>query len=410
MCQDQNRVVKQQRTTTTTKNNPTTTVAGAGATSTLNLMLRYNAIHTSPLTFIHQAKETMLIDPAQVLALHHFMWTAQQHVVGFVLKLLSWWISSIVALSSSCLFSSKGGNKEEQVVEPSIKTEELQRGNDEEEEEEDDDDTFFKSCYPYEEIQSLQNRLSLSCAHPTTIPNSSVDNPQSHQFLKRRNNDVDCDIRIQNLELIGIFPTSRWLQDPTMNPDVKEMFGGTPFFPLGEYRVAKIDLADSNEQGRTTTTTKELIIIVNTGVEGMETGYWGACFDRNDPHECYAKLKASTAKVLVPKKERERLNQQPQCNSDEENEVSTTVVEQLLGNAIEFLVNLDWKTTSLPSQMIEPCDVSPRLERRRRAQQLEHRRRQLFSSTAAQTPTNNAGIAAMKVRSSHSTSKRFLFA
>jgi hypothetical protein len=222
-----------------------------------------------------------------------------------------------------------------------------------------DDDDDDESNFPYEELCALQRR---------------------HRSLSRPLPNLDriptaCGI-LQNLQLVGIFPTARWLTDPTMPPDVREMFGGTPFFPLGEYRVAHLEVQDA------VGSKKALTFIVNSGVKGMLTSYWGGAFSREGPHSCWARFQGAgefEATIAGQQSKRKRNGEEwsfqefdclefceesfksgsapGKCNSQ---------LERLLGIGVEFLLDLDWKT-AVPEAMIEICDMSPRMERRRRA-------------------------------------------
>eukprot|EP00980_Cylindrotheca_fusiformis_P001419 scaffold345_cov134-Cylindrotheca_fusiformis.AAC.30 len=204
--------------------------------------------------------------------------------------------------------------------------------------------------FPVDEVHSLEMRAAqLSQSLPTLnlVPTG---------ILKR-------------IQLVGIFPTTRWLNDVTMPADVKELFGGTPFHALGEYRVAYVGLIDSMQQ------CKEMTIIVNTGVEGMKTGYWGGTFDRNT-YKCVAKFElardADTTAIHQNTTEVQSFAKFANfeflhCLGAETTPgICSTPFETLLGIIVEFLLGLDWKDF-LHESLIETIDRSSRKERRKRA-------------------------------------------
>jgi hypothetical protein len=268
--------------------------------------------------------------------------------------------------------------------------------------------SHLKDDYPSDQIQSLQDRHD-ELAQPlpilATIP-------------------TGCGILL-NLQLVGIFPTARWLSDPTMPPDVKEMFGGTPFFALGDYRVAHLDLQDASG------TLRPLTLVINSGVKGMKTGYWGGAFCRTKPHGCIARFETTgDAETTIVQRRPILLESSPLPEEEEEesvppltasvtdstNTLSTTStstlgslsgtsdsssssatasrffteykvlefvapkfqggiapgicqtqLEKLLGVAVEFiLTEADWNV--LPSHLVEIRDFSPRAERKKSRQ------------------------------------------
>jgi len=215
-----------------------------------------------------------------------------------------------------------------------------------------DKEPAFISC-PVEEIDSLRRRFD-----PISLPRALLERPP-----------VACGM-IRTIQLLGIFPTTRWLTDPTMHPDVKELFGGTPFLALGDYRVALIDLLDSSG------TTHALILVLNKGVEGMLTGHWGAIFERSYPHICWARLEATGENETSVKSEPhgDATYQEFRCIDFCEHYfeagvvswICTTQLEKIFGLTAEFLLALQW-TDLLPMDLIETCDKSCRLERKRRA-------------------------------------------
>ncbi len=187
---------------------------------------------------------------------------------------------------------------------------------------------------------------------------------------------VACGV-VKRMELIGIFPTCRWMTDVTMPPDVKELFGGTPFFPLGEYRVANIDVIDSAG------TLHSLTLILNKGVEGMLTGYWGAAFARNDPHECWARFETSgshetsvreecdiKSSKLIPRSLYQEFDRIDFCEEYFEAGFAPgsckTQLERILGLTAQFLLDIEWKDW-LPDKLLEVRETSSKLERKRRA-------------------------------------------
>lgn len=218
--------------------------------------------------------------------------------------------------------------------------------------------------FPVDEIHSLLRRHQALSRGPAGVMERP---PLAGGVLKR-------------VQLLGVFPTCRWLVDATMPPDVKELFGGTPFFPLGEYRVANIELLDG------VGTLHPLTMIVNTGVEGMLTGYWGAVFEQKAPHVCWARFE-------TPGERGGRVHEEPRRKSDgtvsgrartffqeydgldftdecftegSTHGVRRTQLERILAITAEFLLQLDWSTW-LPEHLIEVRDTSCRLERKRRA-------------------------------------------
>jgi hypothetical protein len=227
--------------------------------------------------------------------------------------------------------------------------------------------TYYKEDdYPTEQLVALEKRQR-----------------DLHENLERPiSNTIDtlptgCGI-ISNLQLIGIFPTARWLNDPTMPPDVKEMFGGTPFFALGDYRVAFLDIKDASDK------ILSLKLVVNSGVEGMKLGYWGCAFLQHLPHSCVARFESTgdmeTTIIerpagTVTTKDADFVFQEYQhlefaSDSVVRDDISTnTQLEKLLGVAVDFLLTqVDWN--GLPQALLEIRDTSPRAERqlaRRRA-------------------------------------------
>jgi hypothetical protein len=217
-----------------------------------------------------------------------------------------------------------------------------------------------ESCFPLDEVHALERR---------------------HQALSRALPVVDripttCGI-VQNLQLVGVFPSARWLTDPTMPPDVKELFGGTPFFALGEYRVAHLDLQDGSGRKQPCT------IVVNAGVPGLLTGYWGGAFGRHPPHICWARFE-TTGELETTVKERRRKPKRKLQKQEEDwlfQEIDSiefceanfqggslpgicnSQLERLLGTTVEFLFSLDWNAV-LPESLVEIRDSTPRAERK----------------------------------------------
>jgi hypothetical protein len=217
-------------------------------------------------------------------------------------------------------------------------------------------------AYPIDEIDSLQRRHDR-----IPLTGAVMERPP-----------IACGI-IRRIQLIGIFPTTRWLSDPTMHPDVKEQFGGTPFFALGDYRVAHVDLLDGSG------TTHGLTVVLNKGVEGLMTGYWGAIFERNYPHACCARLDVAGENQTSIKADAlfaPRFHEFGCIDFCEEyfeggavSWICMTQLERILGLAAEFLLGLRW-SDRLPNELIEATDSSCRLERKRRARLA--RRRELM--------------------------------
>jgi hypothetical protein len=253
-----------------------------------------------------------------------------------------------------------------------------------------DDDGSF----PFDQFSNLQKRrqdiLSL-------LPDSSSSTIPTIP--------TTCGI-FNNLQLLGVFPTSRWLSDPSIHPDIKELFGGSPFHGLGEYRVSQVEMKDGAAINH------NLLFIVNTGVRGMNVGYFGGIYrrfgDGDARIECIARIK--NARVIeVPKfhlsrkENTEDLEDQQQRNhqrkewfalfpewlefltfeegqtsgvvddeesggeEDEESPRISTQLEQLLGIATEFIIEgVDWDI--LHPSLIEVRDMSPRAERKRARQ------------------------------------------
>jgi hypothetical protein len=159
-----------------------------------------------------------------------------------------------------------------------------------------------------------------------------------------------------NLTLVGIFPTARWLTDPTMPPDVKEMFGGTPFFALGDYRVAHLDIKDSRGL------IQPITLVVNSGVEGMEIGFYGGAFLRIPPYTCLARFEnEGTMETTIVAK---------YCDWFREfsclefcGNASQSQLESLFRVAVDFVLEqADWQ--GLPQTLVEIKDKSPRAERK----------------------------------------------
>ena len=214
---------------------------------------------------------------------------------------------------------------------------------------------------PLDEIVSLKRRRSSLPRAPTAIEHPPIA----------------CGI-VKNIQLVGVFPTCRWLADVTMPPDVKELFGGSPFFALGDYRVANLDVLDAAG------TLHPLVIIVNTGVEGLLTGYWGAAFGRIKPYPCWARFETTGTHQTTVKEERydcsnsstsdRPLFKEFDCLSFIEEYFEkglapvtcTTQLERIIGIAAEFLLDLEW-CEWLPDRLIEKRDASSKLERKGRA-------------------------------------------
>lgn len=216
--------------------------------------------------------------------------------------------------------------------------------------------------FPEEEVYSL--RLRHKKSNPTTASTLGlIERPP-----------IACGV-VQRIHLLGIFPTCRWLaDDPTMPPDVKELFGGTPFFPLGEYRVADVEIIDGAK------TVHPLSVIVNRGVEGLETGYWGAAFSRQSPHECWARFE-TTGKHETTVKEEPATTGRTAFQEYDESVVEfcdeyfgkgtipgtcSTQLERVLGLTAETLLELEW-SACLPTEFLQIRDTSCRLDRKRRA-------------------------------------------
>jgi hypothetical protein len=193
---------------------------------------------------------------------------------------------------------------------------------------------------------------------------------------------------VKRVELMGIFPTCRWMGDVTMPPDVKELFGGSPFFPLGEYRVANIDIVDASK------TLHSLTLIVNKGVEGLLTGYWGAAFATNPPHACWARFETTDSHESTVREEALPLSdsssgifQEFDCLEFCDDSFSagfapgtcTTQIEKILGLTAQFLLEIEWKDW-LPDSMLEVRDTSCKLERKRRARLARRRLAELTES------------------------------
>ena len=220
------------------------------------------------------------------------------------------------------------------------------------------DEPVFVSC-PVDEIDSLRRRFD-----QISLPRALLERPP-----------VACGM-IRTIQLLGIFPTTRWLTDPTMHPDVKELFGGTPFLALGDYRVAVMDLLDSSG------TTHALVLVLNKGVEGLSTGHWGAIFERNYPHRCWARLEATGENETSVKAEPfgNARYQEFSCidfcdcyfEAGTVSLICTTQLEKIFGLTAEFLIALEW-TDLLPMDLIETCDKSCRIERKRRARRARQR-------------------------------------
>jgi hypothetical protein len=166
-----------------------------------------------------------------------------------------------------------------------------------------------------------------------------------------------------NLTLVGIFPTARWLTDPTMPPDVKEMFGGTPFFALGDYRVVELDIKDSKGYIQPVT------FVVNSGVEGMEIGFYGGAFLRKPPYTCLARFEnEGTMETTIVTKCCDWF-QEFTCleffedDDSDSSQPRRTQLESLLGVAVDFILEqADWQ--GLPQTLVEIKDKSPRAERK----------------------------------------------
>lgn len=206
----------------------------------------------------------------------------------------------------------------------------------------------------------------------------------SQQVGRIEHPPIACGI-VRNLKLLGIFPACRWLIDPTMAPDVKELFGGSPFFPLGEYRVADFDLRDASGN------IHALTIVVNTGVKGMEASFWGAVFEQGGSHHCWARFSTTgpneTTVTEEPRSEKQGGEEETKSKSKRspfeeydclefDNDYfqgtgspgkCSTQLERILGLLAEFLLEgLDWNTW-LPDDLLEVRDRSSKLERRKRA-------------------------------------------
>lgn len=214
---------------------------------------------------------------------------------------------------------------------------------------------------PLDELVSLQRRRACLPRLPAVIERPPIA----------------CGV-VKNVELLGIFPTCRWMADATMPPDVRELFGGTPFFALGEYRVANLDLLDAAG------TLHPLIVVVNKGVEGLETGYWGAAFGRDAFHPCWARFQTTGTQETTVKEEHYENSkasgggrpffEEFDCLSFNDEHFGEgyspgtckTQLERILGLAVEFLVDLEW-CDWLPDSLVEIRDASSKLERKNRA-------------------------------------------
>lgn len=199
---------------------------------------------------------------------------------------------------------------------------------------------------------------------------------------------------VRRIQLLGVFPTTRWLADSTMHPDVKEMFGGTPFFALGCYQVAHVDLLDGCG------TVHFLTLIVNKGVEGLSTGYWGAIFERNSPNECWARFKSIGEKTTTVKAETLASSRFVEFGCVDFNEdyfqgekvpgICSQQVERVIGLTVEFILAVEW-SNYLPEDLIVLRDTSCRLERKRlaRFQKYLGEDRRVVCTPTKQAPDEN---------------------
>mmetsp|Transcript_43017 Transcript_43017/g.104135 ORF Transcript_43017/g.104135 Transcript_43017/m.104135 type:complete len:270 (-) Transcript_43017:29-838(-) len=210
---------------------------------------------------------------------------------------------------------------------------------------------------PLDEVKSLQERAE-ALEHPMPVLNFS---PASGGGV------------LQRVRLVGIFPTARWLQDPTMPADVKELFGGTPFHALGEYRVGYLDLQESI---LTATHRHKLLMIVNTGAPGLETGYWGGAFDRLT-NKCLAKFECTGELETTVKEESnpgggdffvgyDNTDFPEFVDGKTPPGICVTPFEKLLGVTAQFMIQLQW-TGVVHDSMIDILDKSSRDERKQRA-------------------------------------------
>eukprot|EP00538_Stauroneis_constricta_P000894 CAMPEP_0119550236 /NCGR_PEP_ID=MMETSP1352-20130426/3784_1 /TAXON_ID=265584 /ORGANISM="Stauroneis constricta, Strain CCMP1120" /LENGTH=308 /DNA_ID=CAMNT_0007596013 /DNA_START=83 /DNA_END=1005 /DNA_ORIENTATION=- len=265
----------------------------------------------------------------------------------------------------------------------------------------DDDDERQHDDYPANPMEELSKKMA-------TITNDNCNNNDDensndalplHNLPSMEVIPMGCGI-LRNLTLVGIFPTARWLTDPTMPADIRELFGGTPFFPLGHYKVAWLDVIDGARRRH------PLTFVVNCGVSGLSTGYWGGVFtqcernvtnnddDRNDEDDehsnhntittttkpvCWARFETTDEHETTVKEQNwasQFFVNHPHLEFDDHRfesgcvpGICGTQLERLIGLAVEYLLfDADWD--SLPSQLVELQDRSARAERRRARQHL----------------------------------------
>ena len=208
-----------------------------------------------------------------------------------------------------------------------------------------------------------------------------------------------------------------------MPPDIKEMFGGTPFFGLGHYRCLAFDMRDGKGA------VHPIVMVVNSGVTGMQLGAWGCAFlacdekgigndicaptciarfeatatsnENNDeqdtasfqtiifeqisqpvpsfppvktapsaPVSCVQSSMTTTKFAEYPTADdgniKIEFTENPIALPGGNIIIAATQLERILGSVIGFVfTSLDWSESALPKELVGIIDKSPKLERKR---------------------------------------------
>lgn len=122
-----------------------------------------------------------------------------------------------------------------------------------------------------ERLRQQRNELKEEYEEPNILAPTLLKEPITINTTSPNNNTSTQEINsiISNIKLIGIFPSSGWLEDPTY----KELFHGRDW--IGNYRIVDFDVTDGNGS------VMELNAVVNIGDADCNTGFWGAVFERS---------------------------------------------------------------------------------------------------------------------------------
>ena len=122
-----------------------------------------------------------------------------------------------------------------------------------------------------ERLRQQKNELKEEYEEPNILAPTLLKETITINTTSPNNNTSTQEINsiISNIKLIGIFPSSGWLEDPTYD----EIFHGRDY--IDNYRVVDFDVTDGNGS------VMKLNAVVNIGDGDCNTGFWGAVFERD---------------------------------------------------------------------------------------------------------------------------------